>query len=82
MTKRPSMTSLREQAQLTKMLMELIVRERHRDADYVLAILQTDAAEADRVPEGRNWLRPGEEPPKGRPVYEAAFRWCNSDFRR
>ena len=72
---------LREHVYLTRLLLRLISAEQHEEADYVLAVLQTDLAEMDQVPKGRNWLRPGQVPPQGWPVYEAALRWFQGDFR-
>jgi hypothetical protein len=71
-----------ERRYLTHLLLQLIAHEQHRDADYVMAILQTDAAEADQVPPGRDWLAPGQTPLGRSPVYEAALRWCRGGFRQ
>jgi hypothetical protein len=66
---------LREHVHLTRLLLRLITLEKHRDADYVLAVLRTDLAEMGQVPEGKEWLRPGQTPCDGWPVYKAAVTW-------
>jgi hypothetical protein len=45
------------------------------DANYVVSIMKTDFSELGHPPEGGTWPRPGQTPPAGWPLYEAAIRW-------
>ncbi|HEX2527438.1 MAG TPA: hypothetical protein VHL31_14215 [Geminicoccus sp.] len=67
---------LREHPALQRLYLQLIVDERQHQADYVLAIMKTDAAELGQVRDGERWLRPGQRSPGGWSVYEAALQWC------
>jgi hypothetical protein len=73
---------LHEHVALTRLALQFINAGRHKDADYVLGILRTDAAEANLLPEGITWLRPGQAAPAGWPIYEAALRWSRGGFGR
>ena len=83
LTMKPSSPTdlLREHVHLTRLLLRLITQEKHLEADYVLAVLRTDLAEMGQVPEGKDWIRPGQAPREGWPVYKAAVSWFQ-DTRR
>lgn len=68
---------LYESRYLMRRAARLVDAQRYAEADYVLAIVRTDAAEADLVPAGEEWLRPGQAAPKCWFVYQAALQWCS-----
>jgi hypothetical protein len=82
MTRISLITLLQEHAELTDGLRRLIDEGAFAEADYVASIMQTDLAEMGHVAKGSPWPRPGEAPPMGWPLYEAAIRWSRDAFRK
>ncbi|WP_191057568.1 hypothetical protein [Geminicoccus harenae] len=64
-----------EHVQLMREGIWLMTQGKHAEAGYLIGISLTDMAEANELPVGRNWPRPGQIPPQGWHVYERAFRW-------
>ena len=62
---------------LVRMAMQLVVQGRLGAADYLLAIINVDAAEHGLLPEGSGWICPGEPPPPDWHVYQAIMQRCD-----
>jgi hypothetical protein len=73
-------TMLEEHAAFTRGLQTLVRSGAYVEANYVLAIMQTDLAEIGQVPPDCVWLQPGEVSPAGWDVYKAALDWCHDSL--
>ncbi|WP_191060966.1 hypothetical protein [Geminicoccus harenae] len=73
---------LRDHLALTRLLITLVNEANLAEFRYVQNILKTDAAELGWAPSDEQWLLPGQPPPGGWLVYEAAYRWCRDGFQR
>jgi hypothetical protein len=68
--------ALYERRQLSRMAAGLVGVGRYDEADYVLAIVRTDAAETGLMPHGERWPTPGQDAPDDWFVYKAVLDWC------
>jgi hypothetical protein len=81
MTRMSLVALLQEHDELTHSLPKLVQAGAYAEAAYITAIMQTDLAEVGYVAPGSIWPRPGEAPPVGWSLYEAAVRWSKGGFQ-